>query len=182
MRDVDGLSAIRCWPVEFQIGEDWFQIDARPAVDWLVPIVDQDWLGIVPGLVAVDPSGNDIDDLVDTGVISTTDLINAARDAVATSSGMTWWSAFRLARIPIVDLDMSGALVIARVDPTTISLGAYLAAVYRILMTERDKGQRAKLDMELEKVPKGISAREVYDPRAAAAQFEQMFSQQKGTQ
>lgn len=181
MKDVDGLAAVRCWPVEFQIGDDWFRIDARPAVDWIVPLVDQDWLGIVPGLVSCDGPGEDIDDLVDADRISTTDLIGAARDAVATSSGMAWWSAFRLARIPIADLDMAGALVIARVDPTIVSLGAYLSAVYRILMTDRDKGQRAKIDMDLEKVPKGISARELYDPQVAAAQFEQMFSQQKGT-
>jgi hypothetical protein len=174
MKDVDGRAALSCWPVETEIAGRNFMISSRPAIDWILPLLDEDWLGIVPGLV----SDDDLSDLLSTGEVQVEDCIRAARDATATASGMLWWSAVRLVQNGVLVVDVSGALVLAGVNPREISLGAYVAAVYRVLSAEMDKKARTRLDHDIEQVPPGIAATELYDPVAAASSFEQMFSGQ----
>lgn len=174
MKNVDGRAALRCWPVVVEVGGQEFRIEARPAIDWILPIVDEDWLGIVPGMIMDDS----LSDLLATGEILVSECVTAARDATATATGMQWWSAVRLVQTGVLAVDVSGALVLAGVDPVRVSIGAYVAAVYRVISAERDKKERANLDHEIERIPPGIPAQDLYDPEQAAASFEQMFSRQ----
>lgn len=174
MKDVDGRAALRCWPVMVEVGEQEFHIAARPAIDWILPIVGEDWLGIVPGLI-VDDS---LSDLLATGEILVSDCVVSARDAVAAATGMRWWSAVRLVQTGVMSVDVSGSLVLAGVDPCQVSIGAYVAAVYRVISADRDKKERTNLDHEIERIPPGIPFQDLYDPEQAAASFEQMFSRQ----
>lgn len=175
MKGVDGRAALRCWPVEIRLPGSRFRIGGRPAVDWLLKVADEDWLAIVPGMV----DGDEIDSLIDEGKIDGRSLVSAGRNAAGVAAGMPWWSACRLVKAALGDVELAGALVIARVDPQLVSFGAYVAAVYRLMVFEQDKKRRASLDADLARVPKGISTEELYDPALAGSQFERAFARQQ---
>lgn len=168
----NGLVALRCWPVSVELGKQIFTIPPQPALAWIIPIVDQDWLGIVPDLI--DPADFSINDLLLSQEVRIADCVDAARDAVSTATGMPWWSAARLVLAVHESPDLTGELVICNVDAEVVSIGAFVQATYRILVREADKKQRAKIDAELQRPPAGIGVEKRYDPAVAANLFEQM--------
>lgn len=157
----------------------WFRIPGVPAIRWVLKIADNDWLGIVPGMVdGPDEDDDDIDESIEYGWVTSQELVSAARDAVTTASGMPWWSAQRLVVLALEDVEMAGAMVLAGVRADRVSLGGFCAAVYRLLLENQDRKGRAELDGRLSAVPRGVEASDLYDPQRAAAQFEAAFSNQ----
>jgi len=178
VKDSDGLAALRCWPVEVELAGRSYRISGRPAIDWILKLAYENWLGIVPGMV----EGDEIDDMIESGDISLRALVAAGRDATATATGMPWWAACRLVKATVSDVELVGALVLAGVDVERVSIGAYVAATYRLMMDGRDKKQRASLDADITKVPKGIRTEELYDSQKAGQQFERAFARQRTPQ
>lgn len=172
--DLKGLAALRCWPTRVNLVGQHYIIPAKPALDWLIPIVDQDWLGIIPGML--DDSAEDFEDLLDDGVITITDCVNAARDAIGSASGMPWWSAYKLATAITGNSEIAAELVLRGVDPCKVSIGAILQASYRILVFDTDKKRRNKIDSELKRPPSEASpdGAKRYDPNVASDLFDQM--------
>lgn len=175
MKGADGQAALRCWPVDVEVVGRSYRIVGRPAIDWILKLIHEDWLGIVPGLV----DGDEIDDLISDGMITTSDLIVAGRDATVAATGMPWWAACRILAIAGQSVELMGAMVIAGVDPERVSIGAYVAALYRVMVAERDQKQRASLDMDLLRVPPGVRTAELYDAKSAGMAFERAFAQQQ---
>ena len=169
--EMNGLAALRCWPVAVELGDIVCTIPPRPALAWLLPIIDQDWLEIVPGML--DSVDSTVDRLLAEHLISAEDCAVAARDAVSTATGMPWWSAVRLA-LAIVDTpEIAAELLLCRIDFEMISIGGLVQAVYRLLVREADTKQRSKIDSQLRQPPEGIGPKR-YDPNVAADLFEQM--------
>jgi hypothetical protein len=175
MKGADGRPALRCWPIEVELGGRVFVIRGRPAIDWVLKIADESWLDVVPGLV----DGDEIDQMFDAGLLDSRTLVAASRDAVSTATGMPWWSACRLVKLAVSDVEMAGSLVLAGVDPERVSVGAYVAAVYRLVMTDQDKKHRASINADLARVPKGVQTSELYDPQVAGAAFERAYGRQR---
>lgn len=173
MRNANGRAALRCWPIQINLAGETFIIPGLPAIKWILKIADEDWLGIIPGLV----QGDEIDDILENSV-SRNIVVSAARDAVSIATGMPWWSACRLTKLAVEDVEFAGALIIAGIDTDHVSIGGFCAACYRLLVGEQDKKQRSKIDFDLGKIPPGITTGEVYDPVQAGNQFERMFSGQ----
>lgn len=178
--DVVGLSALASWPVKVNVGGRVYTIPARPALAWVVPMSDQDWLGIVPGMIADDD--DTFDDLMDEGVITVKDCIDAARDAIGSASGMAWWSAVKLTGAITGNSELAGELVLQGVDASRVSIGAFLQAAYRLLVREAGKKERRKIDADLKRPPEDVSASggKKYDPKVAANLFEQMARSRAG--
>lgn len=174
MKNADGRAALRCWPVDVSIAGCRYRIGGRPAIDWLLKVSSENWLGIVPGMV----DGDDLEYAIEQGDVDQVDLVDAGRKAVALASGMPWWAACRLAKVSISDVELAGALILAGVNAGVVSLGGYLAAVYRLLVADLDKKKRASLDADITRIPNGVQSRQVYDPALASAQFEQMYKAQ----
>lgn len=172
----NGTASLRVWPVDVELSGAVYRIAPHPAIRWIIPIVDQDWFGIVPGLI----DDERLDDAIFSGKIHYDDCVRAAQDAVSTASGMPWWSCQRLIISAAQLLDLSGALVIARVDPATISLGAYAQAVYHLLVRDADQKQRDRVDREIETRPPGVSVTQRYDADAARSGFEEMLQARGG--
>jgi hypothetical protein len=175
MKGSDGRAALRCWPIEVRLAGRSYRIPGRPAVDWIVKVADENWMAIVPGMI----DGYEIDDLIDDGKVSHQVLISTGRDAVETATGMPWWSACRLVKATVHDVELIGALLLAGADVERISIGAYVAMTYRLMVADRSKKQRASLDADLGRVPRGVRTEELYDPQKASAQFEQAFARQR---
>lgn len=178
MKRSDGRAALRCWPVDVDVAGRSYRILGRPAIDWILKVADARWLAIVPGMV----DGDEIDDRIDQGLIHPRALVAAGQSAVSTATGMQWWSACRIANAVVSDVELAGALVLAGVDAERVSIGGFVAAAYRLMMADRDKKQRASLDSEITRVPKGVRTDDLYDPNSAAAGFELAFARQRTTQ
>jgi hypothetical protein len=177
IKNADGRAALRCCPVEVVLGGQTFRITARPTYRWILKIIDEDWLAIVPGMVG----GEEIVDLIRVGNVGSPQLVESARDAVSVVCGMPWWAACRLAKAAASNIEIVGAMTLAGVDPEQVSIGAYLAAVYRLLVEQRDDKQRSAFDRELMAVPQGVqTAVDKYDPQAAGAQFERFAARYGG--
>lgn len=168
---MNGLAALRCWPVNVELGSRVYTIPPQPALAWLMPIIDQDWLGIVPGLL--DTANDDIDEMLDEHRVSVDDCVGAARDAVSTATGMPWWAATRLAMAIVDTPEVAAELLLNRVEFETVSIGGLVQATYRLLVREADKKQRNKIDSQLQRPPVEAGPKQ-YDPEIAADLFEQM--------
>lgn len=173
--DIDALPSLRCWAVEVEIGGWPYRIPPLPAADWMIAI-SASFTRVVPGLLEGDIESL-LDGLVD-GSVAYGEVRDAARDAIAQISGMKWWAATRL----VYYLDqhwgtVGGALLSRGTNPSTSPLGAVLTSTYRILLENcKNEQERSKLDFELMKPPPGVSAKELYDPARAAANFKALAS------
>lgn len=173
--DIDALPSLRCWAVEISIGDELYRIPPLPAADWMIAI-SASFTRVVPGLL-----DGDIESLLDglaCGEVPYAEIRDAARDAIAQTSGMKWWAAARL----VYYLDqhwgtVGGALLSRGTNPSTSPLGAVLTSTYRILLENcKNEQERTKLDFELTKPPPGVSAKELYNPAKAAASFKALAS------
>lgn len=171
----DGIAALRCWPVRVSVGGADLLIPALPAIEWIVPIADQEILDIVPGLV----EGDSVDEMLADGSVSIEDCVDAARDAIAVAGGMPWWVVVRLVLSATGSADLSGELVLSGVDAGRVSLGGFVQAVYRLLVRDADQKQRQKVDGQLKRPPAGVSGGG-YDPQVAGDLFDQMVRARGG--
>lgn len=171
--EINGLAALRCWPITINLGGDTYRIGPRPAIDWIMPLIDEDWMRVVPGLLDRD-AGSPLPALLLSGTVQGAECVRAARDATEIAAGMSWWTAVRLVLSSTQYADLSGQLVIDGVDATRVSLGAFTQATYRIMTRDADKKQRAKIDRSLEARPAGLRSEEMYDPKRASDLFAKM--------
>lgn len=168
----DGLAALGVWPVDVVVGDRVFRLDPQPASFWIVHLLEDDLFGLLNLLT----DSQELDQALLGGTITSADCAKAAKEAIALSSGMLWWSALRLVATARQSLQVAGELVLAGVDPARISLGAYCAAVYAILVRNADDKQVKRIISRIEATPEGVSAMERYDPDVAADQFEALMA------
>lgn len=175
--EINGIAALRCWPIDLDIEGVQHRIPPRPAADWIVAITGS-WTDIVPGLV--DSTDLDLTDRIARGEVTFAQLATAAKDAVAAAAGMPWWAAVRLIGAGVNQASAAGELALDAVNAEQISLAAWCSAVYQALCRNADEKQCAKLDRQLLETPEGVTAEERYDEEAAADAFEAMFSGRGG--
>ncbi len=175
--DINGIAALRCWPIDIDIAGRQHRIPPRPAVEWIVAITGS-WADVVPGLV--DTADLDLTDRISRGEVTFAELTTAAKDAVAAAAGMPWWAAVRLVGAGTNQTSAAGELALAAVDAARVSLAAWCSAVYQAMARNADEKQRAKLDRQLLETPEGVTVEERYDEQAAADAFEAMFSARGG--
>lgn len=164
----NGLSALAVWPVDVTVGDRVVRLDPQPASFWIIHILEDDLFGLLNSLT----DDETIDDGILMGHITYEDCVKAAKEAIATASGILWWSAIRLVHAANQSLQISGELVLAGVDSGAVSFGAYISAVYAVLVRNAEEKQRKRIDSQIEATPEGMSAAERYDPDVAADNFE----------
>ena len=178
----DAKAALSVWPVDVVLGGSIFKIGPQPALYWILHILEDDLFGMVMDGV----SSKDYDRIEDEilyGNLTADDCVKSAKDAIAAVSGTYWWSAVKLVIVANQRADLCGELCLARVDPSRVSLAAYVSSVYALIVRNADDKQRSKIRMEIEAVPPGVSVMERYDPDVAADQFEAfMASRSRATQ
>lgn len=174
----NGIAALRVWPVTVDLGGTSYRIAPYPAIRWVVPIVDDDWFGIVPGML--DPTDRGVDDALDAGAVTHEECVRAARDAVGVAAGVPWWSAVRLVQSVVSAPDVTGELLMCGIDAQVVSLGALVQAAYRVFTRDADKKQRAKIDRDIEMVPPELTLADRWEPGVEASGFEAMMRQRGG--
>lgn len=158
--------------MDVELGGVVYRIAPRPAITWIIPLVDGDWFGIVPGLL--DPAESSIDEALDNGTITHIECLRAARDAVSAASGLPWWSALRLVQVLAETPELAGGLVVNGVDVTTASLGAVTQALYSMIIRETDSKQRQKIDSSLTRMPTDMSIEDRIAQASQSSGFEEM--------
>jgi len=170
--NIDPAPSLRLWAVTVDLAGRQWRIPPLGAGVWLGAIGGT-YSQIVPGLLEL--GGDEQDALLDlmlAGQLRAEECHAAARDAIATVTGMKWWAAARLTSYLMQEWGTLGGEVLRRVDLERHSVGAVLTVVYRTLL-ENCKGEpeRQKLDFELTKVPPGVDVEEMIDRQAASDAF-----------
>lgn len=170
---IDATASLRVWAVTVELAGRSYRIPPRPAAAWLGAIASTNLARVVPGMIEDVEAGEDLLDALLAGEIPVADWQDAAHDAIATVTGMKWWTASRLTYYLLDSWSVLGGAVLARgLDPSVAPVGAVLTLTYRILLENcKDETERRKLDLELDKPPTGIPVSEMYDPKQAAANF-----------
>lgn len=170
--NIDPAPSLRLWAVMVELAGRQWRIPPHGAGVWLGAIGGT-YSQIVPGMLELDSDEQDaLLDLLMAGRLRAEECHAAARDAIATVTGMKWWAAARLTSYLIQEWSTLGGEVLRRVDMERHSVGAVLTVVYRTLL-ESCKGEqeRQKLDFELMRVPPGVDVEEMLDQRAASDAF-----------
>lgn len=177
--DVDGGALIIARPVLVELGGVDYRIPATPASAWMLVLLEKDWADIVPGMCTGDLEA--LNDALFSGTITTEECELAAKDAVTAAAGCNWWSAVKLIHAAAADPAAFGELRTSGLSLEEAPLGAALVSLYRIYTRDKDRKELAKVDMELAKLPPGVSAVEArYDPDVAAAAFEAQLARRGG--
>lgn len=167
---LDPVAALRCWTIDVDVAGATYTVPARPAVDWLIAIVDGAWGDIIPGLLDPDQSGP-LEDAIADLALDPAELRAAAQAALAAAAGTKWWTARTLAASIVAAPEMVGLLMTRGIDPGRVSLGGYLTAAYALAVRGMGKTDRVKFDMDLQRPPAGVPVDEWWDEDAAADSF-----------
>jgi hypothetical protein len=135
----------------------------EPASVWLDVQSRASWVYAICQLADV-ASYERMLDAVSDGVLRTDDMPRIARAALAEAGGRAWWEVERLISVVYGDGDggrLLGALVLAGVDPTRITLAAFCSAVWARLTQGADTMQTMKLESQLTIPPAEASEEEV---------------------
>lgn len=142
-------------PIAVSVGGQTYAIPSRPAADWLVAMDSHSLYAIVPGLLAPDEQATLIT-LMATGQLDAELVEAAAKGALRAAAARPWWAAYRLAMLAgQPDGVMLGEMLLAGVDPSRVTLGAWLTATYALAVRHLDTKARMRLDVALSTPPEG---------------------------
>lgn len=174
---MDPVAVLRIFPVVVTLGGEEFEIPALPAADWMEALAAGDD-AVVPGLLSAGDEQAVVDMLLD-GEVASSEMSDAANDAVAVAAGRPWWEARRLVGLAMAQPDrVLGALMLRGFDFEARSLGGLCAAVYALATEGMDKKERQKLDMQLKQVPAEVLAED--DDALSDAFMAAMAESQRG--
>jgi hypothetical protein len=173
---VDALAALRMWAYETTFpnvrrpgGSLYvFRIEPLPAADWIDATLDMGHLSYLPGLLP--PAEREILlEAIEDGTVTAAQLAEENQAALEAASGWAWWSASKLIGTLGKTWETTGALLtLSGVDPTRVSLGAFLSALYGLIWRDASKEDRLKLAAEVAAMPPElVSPDGVWDEDAA---------------
>lgn len=128
---------------------------AVPASRWLLAMADGTGHGVVPGMLTGDDAGVVAASLA-SGRLRSRDVHEAGQEAVTAACGIPWWEAQKLVNTCATGRgETYVAVVMAGVDPDRVSIAAWCAAVYWVIVRNLDTKDRLKIDTDLMMPPGG---------------------------
>lgn len=147
------------WPEPVTVvldGED-FVLPARPAVDWVRAVIENDPIAVFPGMLE---NPDDYDWIVEQLLADEAmagKVEQVTQQVLTAVAGRPWWQADRLIQFAAVNWELLlGTLALHGASVDTMSLPAFLSAVYAWHVDRMDEKQRMRFDDELAKVPPGV--------------------------
>jgi hypothetical protein len=157
----DPIWSLRCWPVDVELLGQTVQIPALPAADWLAVLTVRpiDLEDIFPGMA---PGGYElVDELLYSGELDLDGLYRIVLEIVGTVTGRPWWISMRLINSALQNWGLIGSkLAMAGVDAATMSLGAWIDAVFMIIVEGTPEDQLTMFFSKLEFPPPGFEPKE----------------------
>lgn len=174
----DLLASLKPWSIEDVIIVDQtYRVPPLPAIDWLTILLDEQVsIFAITGLLEPDANEN-VEQHVLTGRYQREDWEELVWELVTIAAGRPWWTTLYLignAKHPTNVEAVKGQLVLNHIDATTISLSAWLDAVYHIFTQHMKSEDRQKFDLLLARPPAGSGAKP--NPSANRAAFRALMS------
>lgn len=173
---MDALAALRMWAYETTFpnvrrtggGMYVFRIEPLPAADWITATLDAGYLSYLPGLLPAEDA-EVLLSAIEDGLVTGDQLAEENQAALESVSGWAWWSASKLIGTLGKSWETTGALLtLSGVDPTRVSLGAFLSALYGLIWRDASKEDRLKLAAEVAAMPPELVSKDgVWDEDAA---------------
>lgn len=140
-------------PCTLRVGGHTVTVRAAGAYEWLQALGADDFATrIVPGWLDQDGARAVIRAMA-VDEVSVEDVVAAAREALAAAAGLPWWKAWRLAQWAVGGY--WGELVLRGVDPGRLTLAAWCAAVWALVLEGRDQVGRLKVQTMFDLPPVG---------------------------
>lgn len=165
MAGADRLASLRPASIEdVVIAGTVYRVPAHAAFRWLETLLPDpvDLWEIVPGML--EPSATDavIEELTQDRM-TREDIIDLGWELVSIAAGRPWWEAMNLIHFAD-DVQYGnyvwGRLALHGVDPTRVSLAAWLDAVYGVFTRNAHTAEsRQKFDTSLATPPPGVTAK-----------------------
>lgn len=145
----DFSSAVfRCSPISVEYGGDHYLFRLVHADEWMSAMASAAWP--VHVLYTAEPdSYEQFVTRVEDGALGRDDLEPIARKVLAEASGRTWWQAMRLMNAVLGSDRVAGAVLSTGVDPSRMTLAAFLAVVFSCLTRDRKPEDVMQLEAEL---------------------------------
>lgn len=123
-----------------------------PADRWMAMLAHRDWITPVFHLIDEEAYTAFLD-RAEAGGASVDDLKRIGFAVLTEAAGRPWWEAVRLAGSCNANLGLAGTVLARGIDPSRMSIAAFLAVVWSAIMQGRDATQRAQVEMELSLPP-----------------------------
>lgn len=170
----DLVASLQPWPIEdIWIGHQVYRIPAMPASKWLWILLEPDvsLFAIVPGLLEPDAVEH-VEDLIIDGSYSREELEDLAWEIVSVAAGRPWWTVLYLlmnAKAVTNSDIVQGELAMHGVDASSMSLAAWLSAVYMVFAKGMDPQKKQQFDLSLARPMPGLRVKS--DPARNRAAF-----------
>lgn len=145
-------AAFRSTPITLDVDGHPYTFPAMSAARWLELLSAPAWTLDVFRLTD-DAAYEEFLARVDAGAAGPRDMTKVANAALAEAAGRSWWEALRLAHVATGAPTVLGSILLRGVDPERLTLAAFLAVVWVVVMQGRDDMARTQLEMELTTPP-----------------------------
>lgn len=164
-------------PISTEYRGDQYVFGSLHADEWLDIMASPVWPLRV--LHAAEPESYErFTTLVEDGTLGREDLEPLARRVLAEASGRTWWQAMRLMNAVIGSDRVAGIVLSTGIDPSRMTLAAFLAVVFSCLTRDRKPEDVMQLEAEL-MAPPAEAAQEL-EQGMDLAQMAHMFRGMQG--
>lgn len=169
--NLDPVQSLAAYSVLVTVAGHDMEIPALPAADWLAVLMSDSMDDIFPGLLG-DEDTELFEDLILDGKLGLDEYEETLFSIIETVSARKWWVALRLVTQAKVSWDIvGGELALKRIDPTQMSLSAWLDALLLIILEHTEPRDVTMWTMKLEAPPQDVAEEEVDDMSMSSAQF-----------
>ena len=145
----DPVWSLRIWPVTFAVGGVEFEVPAMSAAEWLTLLMVK--TPDVEGLIELVPG---LDEAIYTEQVPIQEAYEVLPDVIGAACGRDWWVGLRLIATALDHWDLiGGQMILKGVDPTTISLSAWLDAFLLTLLRSMEDADANRFLLQLESRP-----------------------------
>jgi hypothetical protein len=147
--EVDPAASVRIWGIEMDLGGRTFDVPPLAASEWFPVLLSGNPLDVLK--MIEDGPEDELDDLLLSGQIQPTELIEALVVAIEQAAGRSFHAAFVLAQVAALQwASVSGLLAERGFRWEEAPLGAALDAIYTIVVKHLDKDGLARFEQLLD--------------------------------
>lgn len=152
----DPVWSLKQWPVIVEVAGEDLTIPAMCAADWLHVLMSDTFIAddVFPGMLG-EEDRQYVEGLLHHGNLALEDSQGLGLEIVSQVSGRPWWVALRLITVARHSWDALGGDMAEKVDASTVSLAAWLDALFLLMVRAIEDSKRTMFLMKLELAPEG---------------------------
>lgn len=176
----DASAHFRSPRIVVTVGGHEYTLPPVPAATWLAILTAEqpDATEIIPGMFIASEQALFDDELL-AGNVSVAEIGEAVRDAITVASGHPWWWTLGLLSVVSGEHGTQALGEMARLNAGNLTLGAWLNALYALVVRHMKDQDRMQFDAQLDAPPASVEMdpEDLIDEDAATAAFFGMMNQ-----